>query len=60
MHRMRTTSYFLDLQFAHLPDVEEKSHGRATRERRVQKPCPKCSVDISPYLKDASVRWKRC
>ena len=42
------TIYFLDLQFAHLPDVEEKNHGRATRERRVQKPCPKCSVDISP------------
>ena len=60
MHRMRLTSYYLDLQFAHLPDVEEKNHGRATRERRVQKPCPKCSVDISPYLKDASVRWKRC
>ena len=59
IYRPRFTSSFLDLQFAHLPDVEEKNHGRATRERRVQKPCPKCSVDISPYLKDASVCWQR-
>lgn len=42
-------------KFAHLPEVEENTHGRAMRVRHVPKPCPKCSVDIAPYLKDAAV-----
>lgn len=42
-------------QFAHLPDVEENSHGRAMRVRHVQKPCPVCKADCAATLKGASV-----
>lgn len=43
------------VQFEGMGDLEENTHGRATRPRAIKKPCPSCAVDCAPFLKNAQV-----